>query len=311
MQIYKRGYKPKTIKKVINKKLDEWIESIDDKSLREVLYKNTLVTGGSIASMVLGEPVNDFDIYFKNKETVIKVAEYYINKIRNNTSYQVALDRKIITNIRGIDEEVISIMVPSAGSLTLIESENDAENVFDNEDHEYQETDEIAQDLENKQKYQVAFVSPNAITLTDKIQLVLRFYGEPEQIHKNFDFVHAQGVFDLFTQKLTIPNEALLAMTSRTLIYTGSLYPIASLFRSKKFLSRGWGISAGEYLKIAFQISKLDLKNLQVLKEQLTGVDMTYLKMVYYALEQAFKSNPSLDIDSQYVVEVIDKIFNS
>ena len=100
-------------------------------------------------------------------------------------------------------------------------------------------------------------------------------------------------------------------MTSRTLIYTGSLYPIASLFRSKKFLSRGWGISVGEYLKIAFQISKLDLKNLQVLKEQLTGVDMMYLKMVYYALEQAFKSNPELDIDSQYVVEVIDKIFNS
>ena len=31
-------------------------------------------------------------------------------------------------------------------------------------------------------------------TLSDKIQLVTRFYGTPEEIHKNFDFVHAMGI---------------------------------------------------------------------------------------------------------------------
>jgi hypothetical protein len=41
-------------------------------------------------------------------------------------------------------------------------------------------------------------------------------------------------------------------------------------------LKRGWNISAGEMLKVMFQISELDLKNPDVLEEQLIGVDVAY-----------------------------------
>ena len=66
--------KTKTIEKVLQKKINEWLNSITDDRVRVLARKNTIVTGGSIASMLLNEPVNDYDIYFRNIETVIAVA---------------------------------------------------------------------------------------------------------------------------------------------------------------------------------------------------------------------------------------------
>jgi hypothetical protein len=37
--------------------------------------------------------------------------------------------------------------------------------------------------------------SQNAISLTEDVQIVLRFNGNVEQIHKTFDFVHATNYF--------------------------------------------------------------------------------------------------------------------
>jgi hypothetical protein len=68
--------KTKTINRVINKKFDEWLASIEDDNVRKLVEKGTILTGGSIASMLLREPVNDFDFYFKDLETTKAVAEY-------------------------------------------------------------------------------------------------------------------------------------------------------------------------------------------------------------------------------------------
>jgi hypothetical protein len=39
------------------------------------------------------------------------------------------------------------------------------------------------------------FLSQNAISLTEDLQIVLRFSGNVTQIHKTFDFVHATNYF--------------------------------------------------------------------------------------------------------------------
>ena len=70
--------KIKTITAVLNKKFNEWANSIKDEKVKALVMKNTIITGGSIASMLLKEEVNDFDIYFKNEETTFAVAEYYV-----------------------------------------------------------------------------------------------------------------------------------------------------------------------------------------------------------------------------------------
>jgi hypothetical protein len=56
--------KKKTINSVICKKFDEWVSSIEDKSVASLVSENSIVTGGCIASMLLKEEVNDFDVYF-------------------------------------------------------------------------------------------------------------------------------------------------------------------------------------------------------------------------------------------------------
>ena len=45
--------KRKTINKVISKKINEWIESIDIEYIREKIRKDTIVTGGCITSLLL------------------------------------------------------------------------------------------------------------------------------------------------------------------------------------------------------------------------------------------------------------------
>src|SRR5699024_9904883 len=50
---------------------------------------------------------------------------------------------------------------------------------------------EEAKDEEESKGFEPVFLTTNAISLKGKIQLVIRFYGEPEQIHDNYDFIHA------------------------------------------------------------------------------------------------------------------------
>ena len=74
--------KTKTIKAVITKKMNEWWDSIDDEAVRELAKKNTIVTGGCIASMLLREKVNDFDVYLRTKEAVLALAKHYVARFK-------------------------------------------------------------------------------------------------------------------------------------------------------------------------------------------------------------------------------------
>ena len=76
-QNFRRGLKPKTMKLILNNKFNEWLDSIEDDEVRKLAKNNSLISGGCIASMIAGDKINDFDIYFTNKETVLAIATYY------------------------------------------------------------------------------------------------------------------------------------------------------------------------------------------------------------------------------------------
>lgn len=117
----KYGRKKSGIRKELKSKLDEWVESIDDLEIKNLCRNFTIVTGGSIASMLLGEPVNDYDVYFKNKECAIKVAEYYVKKFieikksKKTTYPKLEVKETEIVNILGQPEERVVIYVKSDG----------------------------------------------------------------------------------------------------------------------------------------------------------------------------------------------------
>ena len=291
--------KRKTIEQVIAKKVEDWLASLPSE-LQMQARKNVIVTGGSIVSLYTGEPINDFDIYFKDKETTIAVAQHYAKK----SPVPVEVKVQDETNIKGEVESRVINYIASAGvygSEQLPDEYTDA--IQQSAVIEEQPVDKEAVEEE---RYRIQFISRNAITLSDKMQIITRFYGDPEKIHQSFDFVHCMGYYDHGTGTVNVTVEALEAMMSKTLVYKGSLYPIASIFRMKKFVERGWRIGAGEMLKMMWQISELDLTDTHLLIDQLTGADMVYMLSLIQALESAPEGTL---INSQYVTEIIDRIF--
>lgn len=305
-----KGLSKKAIYKVINSNVNSLcravaamlkdVEEIDRKKFENDLKDDLILTGGSITSMLVNEKINDFDYYFKTRAMATKVAQLYVSQL--STSNEKVSDIGIRDTIDGIEVVIKSAGVSSGDGAEL-------------ENYEYFESltpEEVSQyfkKLSTKQRevpYKASLISSNAISLTNNIQFILRFVGEPEVIHKNFDFVHCKNYWTAKTG-LVLKQDALEAILAKQLKYSSSRFPICSLLRLRKFIRRGWSISAGEILKICFDINKLDLKDVNVLQEQLTGVDVAYFNQLI-SLIKADQGN-GIDIDDTYIINVIDRVF--
>ena len=305
--------KSKWVRIAIGRKVDEWLKSIESEPLRAMLKDNVVVTGGCIVSMLLGEKVNDFDVYLRTKECAKALAEYYIERFKKNPPTSFKQDGKTVDISLVDDGDKLKIVVKSAG----IASEDGST--------EYQYFETVATDEEqvefieavagavkeekqstDKAKYRPTFLSANCITLSDRVQVVTRFWGEPDVIHSSYDFVHCTCYWDSKTRRLVLPPAALESILAKDLRYLGgSKYPICAIVRTRKFLKRGWNITAGQYLKIAYGIAGLDLNNIDVLEDQLIGVDTAYFNQLIKALRE---HDPN-KVDGAYLMEIIDRIF--
>lgn len=302
----------KTIEKNIKAKMEEWLKTISDEPLRRSVKDNLLVTGGSICSMFLGEPVNDYDVYLMDMDVCKKLSEYYIIPHQNdivifdgrqreqliekyNSEYEFKTDGRLpidsnnsfAISLRNLKPEQIKLYFNGAtGGLKLGDKHVD------------------------EKVYKPLFFSPNAISLSDDVQVVLRFGGTSEQIHKTFDFIHATNYLT-FKDGLVLNLAAVESILTKQLKYQGSYYPVTSIIRAKKFIKRGFNINAGEYLKIMFQISQLDLTSPDVLEEQLIGIDVAYFEVLIKALRDKFETDKEFKITTQWFNTLVDKIFNS
>jgi hypothetical protein len=321
--------KVKTINLTINKKFDAWLESITDETVRGLVKKNSVLTGGAIASMLLREPVNDFDFYFRDMETAKAVAEYYVAqfKLSPPPSFKNGKEVEIFVKVTtppapkpkdeiGIigepqpepEPDRVRIYIKSAG--VAAEEEEGTYQYFESQPPEAAEEYankvlEAKNEKEEKPDFRPVFLSDNAISLSGDIQLVIRFYGVPEKIHQNYDYVHATNYWTSWDRKVTLRAEALECLLTKELRYIGSKYPICSLIRARKFIQREWTINAGQYLKIAMQINELNLKDFDVLREQLVGMDVAYFMQVLAEL----KKKDAAKIETAYLIEIIDRIF--
>lgn len=311
--------KAKTIKKLLNKKHNEFINSIEDEEVRKLVKNNSIITGGAITSMLLNEPVNDFDYYFTDKETTIKVAQYFVDKY--NSDEQENQRMKVIEG--PMEQELVRdnpidltgrvrVIIPSSGI------EGSPENL-EHEDNTIPEHVYASSKLEDKDSdsgeeegklYKPTFFTSNAISLTGKIQLILRFYGDPEEIHSNYDFIHATCFWRSKDNHLELPQEALEAILTKELRYEGSKYPLASIFRTRKFIERGWTINAGQYLKMVLQLNEMDLTNVYLLEEQLTGVDFAYFHQIIREIKNKKMKDKDFQLTNYYLMGVINKIFD-
>lgn len=317
----------KFIKTRLHNKITDWANSVTDERVKDAILNDTIITGGCIVSLLQNENPHDYDVYFRSKESLKLVAEYYVNSFlkRSNGKYsnsevlvqdcywdKVKNKWVVITNPENKNTDSrVRIFIRSVGAV--------GEN-FDNyeqSDREYRyalaKINEDIKSNEDKQSlppYSCVFMTNNAITLTDKIQIVLRFYGEPEQIHTNYDFVHCTCYYTNYNKNLVMPSRALEAILNKELYYVGSKYPLASIIRTRKFINRGYTINAGQYVKMALQLNELNLKNLHIFEEQLIGVDSAYFTAFINELERLKKEDKNFSMDSGYLIKLINNVFD-
>jgi hypothetical protein len=303
----------KTIKKRLEKKLGEWLSSIKDEELSARVKNSLLVSGGSIASMFLNEKVNDYDIYLMDMDVLKDLCVYYSFKHNIEVLDGRKRDYYLQREFPDVDLETNSLdgFTDDFASERFIKLKtlkpNQIKLDVPSEGKRISALDAKTEDGE-LEKYTPKFFSPNAISLSDDIQIVCRFSGDAEKIHETFDFIHATNYFT-FNDGLVTNIDALECLLGKQLKYQGSHYPLTSIIRSKKFIKRGWNIGAGEYLKIMFQISELDLTDPEVLEEQLIGVDVAYFGTLIKILRNDINENPELVVGYKYISELIDKVF--
>jgi hypothetical protein len=336
--------KAKTINAILTKKMNDWLKHIEDDQVVRLIKRDVIVTGGCIASMLLNEDVKDFDVYFKTKETTLAVARYYAdlfnqqNKNHKNklggAAQAFVLDGEdveawqngdkniddiapgfsnqgsaVSRMVAGCTPERVKIIVRSDGVAAADGQETILEEPFEDVFEVLDTAEEIPEDvIESNGPYRPVFLSTNAITLSNKIQIVARFYGEPEEIHGNYDFVHCTNYWT-FDKGTVLNQPALEALMQKELVYIGSKYPLCSVIRTRKFIKRGFQINAGQYLKMCFQISELDLTDIDVLEDQLVGVDSMYFMSLIRGLRSKMGQDPNFKIEHDYVSSIIDRIF--
>lgn len=298
----------KNIKKHLKAKLRDWTDSINDEIVKKAINENAIITGGALVSLLTGDTVHDYDVYFRTKDSCFIVAKYYVNKWNNEHAdkpVELIVDEKTGKVSCFIQSKGIADEDEQGGNAVAYNFESTAEeDEAVGIEHEIEETKD-----DSKEKYRPRFITSNAITLSNKIQIITRFYGEVEDIHKNYDFAHCTCAWSSWDNEVYLPQKALECIINKELYYIGSLYPLCSIIRTRKYLERGYHINAGQYVKMCMQLNSLDLTDVSVLEDQLTGVDTSYFQMMIDELKKHQEETGNNKVDTTYAMELINKLF--
>lgn len=276
----------KTISNTIYNILEEWIQTLP-KNIRQEVRDNIMVAGGSIVSLLRNEKINDLDVYFISPETCENVLKHYLTSAReiNYVSFETAKISDTLSRVKTLTKDDVNMSRSNPSTLVQFKKNK-----------RYEGKPGI---------YMPLFLTENALTLTNGIQLITRFVGAPSSVTSSFDFVHPTS-FWTYRSGLQLAPAALESILTNTLkLNNVSTYPIAAYFRLRKFMERGWYISAGEMLKLAFEMGNKDLTDVRVLQEQLIGVDL----LLFTELVEMLKKHDG-PIDNTVVIEYIDKVFD-
>ena len=315
--------KTKTIGQLCRRAMEGWVASLPQE-LQQPVTDDLILTGGSIASLFLGEPVNDWDVYFRSRATAKAVAEHYVG-LFTATPPPALEGNPLLKQVQVVDRgDRVAVMVKSAGILTEHSGDGSYHYFEALTDSEPDRAEQYAQvifgGVDGRTSYAAdkdywpCVLTGNAITLlrqnrkSTPVQLILRFTGDPAEIHKNFDWAHATNYWT-FQGGLVTRADALECLLARELRYIGSQYPLAALLRAFKFVQRGFTRPhAGHLLVLALQLAKLDWDDPRVWEEQLTGVDFAYFREIIARIRTLLKEGKGMqEIISTYLAQIVEE----
>lgn len=285
---------------IIHNILDEFFNNYP-KSLRNKIEGKFFIAGGAISSIISGEKVNDYDIYFTDVDALNSFILHVTKEHEHNEFGMVWRPNKVYRD-NNCPSGMVVITDMSGNPINIRNAE-----YFDKDYMSLQGLNSSTMGTARGDDY---FLSENAISFSNGIQVIFRFVGEPEDVVlKNFDFAHCTGYMRHKCDKgLVLPNEMIRANVAKKLIVRGTKYPIDSLQRMKKYISRGYAMEVTELFKLVFAINDLNLRELSILRDQLIGIDASYLKEFIEVLDERIKNGETTS--NHTIVDAIGEIYN-
>lgn len=118
-----------------------------------------------------------------------------------------------------------------------------------------------------------------------RVQYIKAVTGNPREVIGRFDFTICQAAF-LADRTFHLGEYFLQHLAQRRLVFNlAAEFPICSLYRTRKFIGRGFTFSGVEAIKLGLSIQKLKIENYGDLKKQLLGIDTSFLKKLTDSLD--------------------------
>ena len=167
------------ISNILDDVVNQWLDSIDNEELRNTFAENVLVAGGSIGSLIRNETPNDYDLFFRNQETVNLISNYY-QQYDNSGNFRI-----ITTTENAVTfENGIQLVLKYSGDLKQLWNNFDFRHTkigFDYRTKQIQYDNQAVLDsINNKQLFYEAFnrdLKNLDLTLKRAIKLINRGWG--------------------------------------------------------------------------------------------------------------------------------------
>jgi len=231
---------------------------------RVIGVPHILIAGGSISSLILGERVNDYDVYFPLAEnlTLDRIFPPELVEQFELEIISTKFGETIVTNnVQHSKSGIMAAPNKYLPKITIIPA-----------GEEYWPSDLTK-----------VFISQSAITFVfdnfPAIQFIPKYFDmDVRALLQTFDFLHVQAGYAYGGSDedfMVLPNDVLEAITTKTVIYTGSQQPIGSMLRLAKLVRNEWNASNKTILAIAQDVAALDMYTAEEAIAQLGGVFYT------------------------------------
>lgn len=194
--------------------------------MKSIFLKEGYLAGGCIRSLVVGEPINDYDIYFKTEKAANRFRKLFMDGLKGSLHWgPVAKVVDIKLNIPFTDKKVLCL----------------------------------------KSDKWFTGITPTAITCdydeglleqSPDVQFIFKYSGSPNYVVGRFDFTNCMAYYDIDTDDLVYLNNMKMHCHRNILVFSPNCFNcLSALWRMTKFQKRGWFISNEEMFKVAKRAS--------------------------------------------------------